>query len=98
MDNPGHDLLYGGAGDDTLSGGAGNDTYVFNAGDGRDTINNSGGGDDLLLFQDINPAELWFGKSGSHLVIGLVGSQDQVTVNNWYSGDAYKIDTIQAGS
>jgi len=94
----GNDIFYGGAGNDTLSGGAGDDTYMFSAGNGQDTINNSGGGDDLLMFQDINPAELWFGQSGNHLTIGLVGTQDRVTVNNWFNGDAYKIDTIQAGS
>lgn len=94
----GNDTLYGGAGNDALAGGAGDDTYIFNAGDGHDTIYNSGGGDDLLFFQDINPAELWFGKSGYHLNIGLVGTQDQVTVYNWYSTDAYKINTIQAGN
>ena len=93
----GNDILDGGAGNDTLSGGAGDDIYLFRAGSGRDTINNSGGGNDVLKFEDINPAELWFGKSGSHLLIGLVGTDDQVTVNNWYANGDYKIDAIEAG-
>ncbi|MDR1045908.1 MAG: calcium-binding protein, partial [Candidatus Adiutrix sp.] len=56
----------------------------------------AGGGNDTLKFEDLDPADLWFGKSGNHLLIGLVGTTDQVTVNNWYAGD-YKIDTITAG-
>jgi hypothetical protein len=46
---------------------------------------------------DVNPAELWFGQSGNHLTIGLVGTQDTVTVTNWFSGDN-KIDAIEANS
>ncbi len=92
----GNDILDGGAGNDYLEGGAGDDTYIFRAGDGQDTINNYGGGDDLLKFVDFNPAELWFGQTGNHLTIGLVGTQDQVTVNNWFYNDNYKIDTIEA--
>ena len=93
----GNDILDGGAGNDYLDGGAGDDTYLFRAGDGQDTINNTGGGNDLLKFVDIDPAELWFGKSGNHLTIGLIGSTDKVTVNNWFTNYDYKIDTIEAG-
>ena len=94
--NAGDDVLDGGPGNDTLNGGAGDDTYLFRAGSGQDVINN-GGGDDLLRFEDVDPGELWFGKNGDNLNIGLVGTQDKVTVNNWFAGD-YKIDAIEAGS
>ncbi|UQZ90123.1 hypothetical protein C4J81_13305 [Deltaproteobacteria bacterium Smac51] len=93
----GNDTLDGGSGNDYLEGGAGDDTYLFRAGWGQDTINNSGGGNDLLKFEDLNPAELWFGKSGNHLTIGLVGSSDKVTVSNWYYSSSYMVDTIEAG-
>lgn len=93
----GDDRLTGGTGNDSLEGGAGDDTYIFRVGDGQDTINNSGGGEDLLKFADVNPADLWFEKSGYHLLIGLVGTEDRVTVSNWYYGNSYSIDTIEAG-
>jgi Ca2+-binding RTX toxin-like protein len=96
--NDGDDVLDGGAGDDTLNGGAGDDTYLFREGSGQDAINNSGGGSDLLKLEDIDPGELWFGRSGSHLTIGLVGTQDKVTVNNWFGSGGNSIDVIQAGS
>ena len=52
-----------------------------------------------LKFTDLDPAELWFGKSGNHLVIGLIGSTDQATVNNWFvsSPGVNTIDQIEAG-
>jgi hypothetical protein len=93
----GDDLLSGGAGDDYLEAGAGDDTYLFSVGDGHDTINNAGGGTDLLKFEGVNPAELWFGQNGAHLAIGLVGTQDSVSVKNWFAGDC-KIYAIEAGS
>ena len=95
----GNDLLDGGSANDALNGGAGDDTYIFRSGAGQDTITNTGGGNDLLKFTDIDPTELWFGKSGNHLIISLIGGTDKVTVNNWYSGSlgTNSIDRIEAG-
>ena len=96
----GDDILDGGSGHDYLEGGYGNDIYIFRAGDGRDTINNYDGsiGDDLLRLADLEAADLWFEKSGNHLVIRLVETDDRITVNNWYAGDYYKIGSIEAGN
>jgi Ca2+-binding RTX toxin-like protein len=92
----GDEIIYGGTGDDWLQGDANNDIYIFQLGDGQDTISDSSGSD-ILKFVDVNPAELWFGKSGSHLTIGLIGTNDKVTVNCWFSADAYKLESIEAG-
>ena len=50
--NAGNDTINGGAANDTLVGSAGNDTYLFDADTalGTDTINEAGGGTDLLDF------------------------------------------------
>jgi Ca2+-binding RTX toxin-like protein len=93
----GNDLLDSGSGSDQMTGGAGADTYLFRPGSGQDTIDNRGGGNDTLKFEDINPAELWFGKSGYHLTIGLIGTTDKVTVSNWFYSANYQIETIEAG-
>ncbi|UQZ88094.1 hypothetical protein C4J81_02255 [Deltaproteobacteria bacterium Smac51] len=93
----GNDVLEGGLGNDFLAGGAGDDTYIFRSGDGQDTIDNWGGGDDRLLLDGLNPAELWFGQSGDNLIINLIGTSDTVTVNNWFGHADYQIDTIEAG-
>jgi Ca2+-binding RTX toxin-like protein len=96
--NAGNDILDGGAGNDTLVGGAGDDLYIFRSGGGQDTINAYGGGDDLLKFENLNPEDLWFGRNGNHLTIGLVGTQDQVAVSNWFVSNSYQIDTIEASN
>ena len=46
----GNDVLGGGVGPDTLIGGAGADTYVFNLGDGVDTIIDTAGEGNTLVF------------------------------------------------
>lgn len=95
--NAGNDIMEGGAGNDTLNGGAGDDTYLFRVGDGQDIINNLGGGNDKLVFGGLNAGDLWFSQSGYHLVAGVVGSTEKVTVNNWFANGDYKIDHIEAG-
>jgi Ca2+-binding RTX toxin-like protein len=92
----GDDALRGGAGNDVLDGGDGDDVYLFGAGDGNDTIAN-GGGFDALDFGELDPAGLRFAMNGGSLVIGLVGTQDSVTVAGWSAGCG-KIDEIRAGS
>ncbi len=100
--NGGDDLLEGGLGNDTLSGGAGSDTYVFNAGDGQDTIDNydaSIGRFDVLQFgEDIEATNVTVRRSGTNLVLTFAGSNDKVTISNYFNGDAaggYQLNEIQ---
>lgn len=51
-----------------------------------------------MKFTDLNPEDLWFQKSGSHLVISLAGLEDKVTINNYFSNSNYSIETIEAGN
>jgi Ca2+-binding RTX toxin-like protein len=93
----GDDFLSGGLGDDYLMGGEGNDSYQFASGDGQDTINNlsNGAGDDQLHFASgIDESQLWFFRDGDDLVTSVLGSDDQVRVQDWYSNDAQKLDSI----
>lgn len=98
----GDDLLFGGLGNDTLSGGSGSDTYVFNTGDGQDTINNNdadGGRVDVLKFgAGILPNGVLARRAGDSLVLSVVGTDDKVTVNNYFVGDgagSYRLDEIR---
>ena len=95
----GNDVLVGGAGNDTLDGGHGNDTYRFGRGDGQDTVNNydTAGFDQLDFGGDISNEELWFSRSGNNLIVTLAGTDDQVQINNWYSGANYQVDEFEAG-
>jgi Ca2+-binding RTX toxin-like protein len=105
----GHDVLKGSAGDDVLVGGAGNDRifglggsdqFRFRAGDGRDTIINKDANRDsldALSLAAIDFDDIWFSRSDKHLVIDIVGSADQITVNNWYAGHKHRLDLITTG-
>lgn len=94
----GSDNLTGGLGNDTLQGGAGTDTYNFSVGDGQDVItdydtdaNNS----DTALLAGADSDDLWFARSGNHLIVSRIGTADQVTIQNWYSSAAYQVESIE---
>jgi len=94
----GSDTLHGGTGNDELWGDAGDDVYLFNIGDGQDRIIEQGDtlGDYILLGVDITPTETFIGRDGNDLII--THSQDfndRLTVENWFSGAANKVDHIE---
>ena len=87
----GDDILNGGSGNDILYGGAGNDTYTFAKNHGQDTIkdghaNNANG--NKIVLQDFRSDELWFRQNGIHLIINHIGSDDQISVENWFYSES----------
>ena len=95
----GDDTIIGGTGNDSLNGGNGSDTYRFSKLDGQDTIDNFDttlDDLDMLSFADVANDELWFSQQSDNLVIDIVGTNDKVTVKNWYLGENYQLDTIKA--
>ncbi|WP_415641145.1 calcium-binding protein [Shewanella violacea] len=96
----GDDLLSGGAGNDTLNAGGGSDIYQFGSGSGQDIINNydsSSSSIDVARFDDVSIEDLWFSRDGNNLQINIIGTDDQVEVNNWYNDTNYQLDQIQVG-
>ncbi|USG63263.1 putative Ig domain-containing protein [Sneathiella marina] len=96
----GDDTLTGAAGDDTLTGGDGADTYEFTRGDGQDTIIDTsadGASDTLVLDTGIDHDQLWFEQTGDDLLISVIGTSDQITVENWYASADNKIENIETG-
>jgi Ca2+-binding RTX toxin-like protein len=95
----GSDTLSGGGGNDVLSGDAGADTYVCNRGGGKDTIYNgdTGGADRLVFGPDISEDQLWFGRSGSDLLVTVRGTAnaDSVRLKGWYSDSANRLSTFE---
>ena len=57
---------------------------------------------DRIVFEDgVSPEQLWFTRSGNDLLLEVLGTDDSVTVADWYGGDlSAKIDaiTLQDGS
>ena len=93
----GNDTLDGGAGNDTLIGGAGDDIYKFGRGGGVDTIQDRGDAsdDDVLLFgSDIEADQLWlsYADNFSDLKIDIIGTDDSIVIDRWFTGDAHEVD------
>ena len=98
MGYAGNDTLQGRKGNDILFGGQGNDTYVFARGDGIDVIMEEQG-NDTLRFTEVNPDQLWFSRSENDLIIGVIGTQDNIIVNDFYNPQLdHRVENIVAGN
>ena len=91
-----NNVLSGGTGDDTLIGSYYTDTYLFNAGGGQDVITDNGGNDLLLFGENLSPDQLWFQRNGNNLDVLVEGTSDRITVSNWYSNGASRIESLQS--
>jgi len=96
----GNDTLQGGSGNDVLTGGGGNDTYVFGRGGGQDRIVNGAPGSagpsgELDFAAGIRTDQLWFQRDGNDLSIAVMGSQDKVTVADWFNAGASQRQEIK---
>ena len=93
--NAGNDTLVGGTGNDSLEGGEGNDAYVFSKGDGEDRIFDANGlVDEIRLGHE--SVDVVFERVNSSLRVRMPGSLDAITIDSWYNGDAYKIETFKS--
>lgn len=92
----GSDTLIGGKGADALDGGLGNDIYQFGRGDGKDVVRESGGSDQIVFSGNVAANQLWFTKSGDNLVIKVIGTTDEMTIEKWYSNDSFKVESIKS--
>jgi hypothetical protein len=84
----GDDRIIGGAGRDVLNGGPGDDLYRFDRHDGRDLILDADPApnhDRIGFGEAIRHDQLWFNRVGNDLTIELIGTRDEVTVQNWYA-------------
>lgn len=91
-----NDIVIGGVGNDTLDAGLGDDVYRTSGIFDHDEITDAGG-DDALEF-DVNESTLWFSKNGNNLNVSVIGTQNGVTIKNWYSDSNAKIEEFYAGT
>ncbi len=101
------DLLYGGTMYETKDKwfdpevSNGNDTYLFGRGYGRDEIFDrdavAGNLDTILLGDDITVADVNVRHVDDDLVLALVGTNDSLTVHNWFLDDSteWQVERIQ---
>lgn len=94
--NEGADRLGTDAGDDRLAGGNGHDVYAIERGFGRDTIFVPYGNDDLRdvveFAVDIATADVTYTVSADDLVVGIVGSEDRLTIEDFFAEVGNKVD------
>ncbi len=105
----GNDYLDGGNGKNTLSGGTGDDTLLlgtgsqntvlFNSADGWDTLKSDpkgeGHGNEIHFGTGITREDLWFRRSGNNLQVNVLGTDDGMTIEGWYTNKNRPIETIQ---
>ncbi|ODS24532.1 hypothetical protein AB835_02785 [Candidatus Endobugula sertula] len=92
-----HDMLVGGSGNDTLSGNGGSDVYRFGVGAGQDVIINhddSDSTDSILLDGNIRPENIELSREGDDLLLVIVGTDDQLRIQNHFLGGSQAIDAI----
>ncbi|PIT09385.1 hypothetical protein BGI40_09745 [Snodgrassella communis] len=95
----GFDILIGGAGNDVLKGGEWDkDRYEFEAGHGNDVIDDFGYISvnnkkyiyiNELVFKGARLADASFIRSGNNLVIQAYGTEDSVTLLNYFDNSEY---------
>jgi Ca2+-binding RTX toxin-like protein len=89
-------LLDGGAGDDVLMGGEGGDSYRFDLGTGLEEIQETDADgndiDGVLLGSGISTGNVLVTRSGSNLALFASGSQDRLTVRDWFAAAGNRIE------
>ncbi|PPK72057.1 hemolysin type calcium-binding protein [Methylobacter tundripaludum] len=97
----------GGTGNDRMVSGGSADTYLFNRGDGQDSINDNSyvssgvaGLDKLVFGAGITANDINAGRNGNNLLLKLTdrlnpANTDQITIENWWSADTYRIENFQ---
>ena len=94
----GNDLFNGRGGNDTLIGGSGNDRYIFSGGTTSitDSDTTSGNSDVVNFTGSVEHDQIWFSRSGNDLIAEVIGTDDQVTIVDWYLGNDNHVEQFTA--
>jgi len=95
-----NNIFQGLGGNDTLYGDdVGNNTYLFGRGDGHDLITDydstSTKLDTIQFGAGVAASDITFARSGYDLVLGINDTSDQLRIQNWGYGDAYRIERVE---
>ena len=90
------DSLSGEAGNDLLRGGLGNDSYLYALGGGDDVIEDVGGADDELLFENINSSDVvvTYTSNGQDLLLTVNGGGSVRIVGGATSGATRVVENV----
>ncbi|WP_167240169.1 putative Ig domain-containing protein [Massilia genomosp. 1] len=94
----GNDTLDGAGGADILAGGTGADTYRFGRAYGTDTIQENDATantpDVLQFLAGVSSDQIWLRKVANNLELSVIGTDDKMTVSNWYLGNQYHVERL----
>lgn len=96
--NHGNDTLSGGTGDDYLFGHGGDDHYSYNVGDGVDTVLDSSGANDSLLYAAADSGQLTLLNQGGDLHLGSTAAQGGVVIQGYFNSDSIENIELADGS
>jgi len=64
--------------------------YAWGTAQGLDIVQEAGS-NNLMDISGVAPEQLWFAQDGSNLDISILGTDDHLTIDNWYQSDANKL-------
>lgn len=89
------DFLFGGAGNDFLAGGLGSDLYQINADVGRTIIHDTGGMNDVLLFNNLSIGALTnYYKTNQDFVLELNQGSTKVEIKDFFANNGSEIESL----
>ncbi len=98
----GNDNFSDSSGNDMLAGGLGNDNYRFGRNSGQDVISDydasAGNADTVSFGPDVSAEQLWFQRQDNNLEVSIIGTNDRLSIANWYVGDAYKVEEFRTSN
>ncbi len=105
LGNTANNRLGGNGGNDTYDGAAGNDIltdtsttsndiYRWGIGQGNDRITDAGGSDRIEVGAGVVASQVSLVRNGSNLEVRISGATDVLTMVNWYTATANRIETI----
>lgn len=80
---------------DVLTGTSGADVFLFGEGDGADVIEAADNGDTLKFGDGVDANEIWFSREGDDLQAHLLGSNDSISLDDWYVGSAHQVASFE---
>ncbi|MHB8271895.1 beta strand repeat-containing protein [Bradyrhizobium sp.] len=98
----GNTTMNAGTGNETLNGSIGYNAYRFGTVFGQDFIQQAGlsaaKGEIDFTSPTVTYENLWFTQSGNNLVVRLLGTNDTITVSNWFGGGGAQVQTFNAAN
>jgi len=90
-------------GNETLIGSGGSDKYIFGRGDGQGNIqnglsSNTAASGQLDFASGITTGQIWLQKTGNNLKLDILGTQDQITIDGWFSNNYSQLQEIKTAS